>query len=81
MSYKRLVSVLAPAVGESDAVRILDEVLYRMRLQKGDYTADEFIKICEELRNRDKRLKAACTDCITQARLMKANETLRKLSF
>ena len=82
LSYKYLINVISPTVGESDAIETLDEVLHNLKLpKKTNYEVDEFIKICEELRNKDKRVKSVCALTISQVRLSESSKVLRDLSF
>ena len=82
LSYNYLINLVGPIVGESDAIKMLDEVLHQLKLQKKtNYEVDTFIKICEKLREKDERVKSACSLIIAQVKLEEVSKTLQKLSF
>jgi hypothetical protein len=78
-SYRYLLSLLTPSTLEEEANKILDDAIRSASLPKqSKYEIDDFIKICEELRKKEGRIRVVGLTGITQARCYRTLQTLAK---
>ena len=85
-SYGHLIRSLSKVIREEDAEKIVDKAISMARLpKKAKYDADEFIRICEELKKNSKGLKEhgryvaiVASGSASQAH---ASKSMKRLSF
>jgi Leu/Phe-tRNA-protein transferase len=82
-TYEVLYEMLIPGSSQQDATELLGRVIRNAGFEvKRDYELDEFIEICNELKNNeDRRIRTIGLSALTQAksyRLLRDLEQLRQ---
>jgi hypothetical protein len=80
-SYAYLISSLSQVGGEEEATKLLEEAIRSSRLQKqSKYEIDDFLKICEELKKKEGRIKVIGLNGITQARCYRTLQGMARVT-
>jgi hypothetical protein len=74
-----LISLLTPSSSEEEASKLIDEAIRNAWLPKqSSYELDDFIRICEELRKKEGRIRVIGLTGITQARCYRTLQGIAK---
>jgi hypothetical protein len=81
LSYRYLISLLASGTSGEKANKILDEAIRLAWLPKqSTYEIDDFIKICEQLKKEEGRIRIIGMAGIAQARCYRTIQTIQRLT-